>query len=1773
LFVYEQLAKITYSVEIHVVVLKTIPAREIELSICFEITYHRRTLSVPIPGERITTTIQLTYCLSLSRSSPISKEEIGKHKLQAETIDPDEQMRLQSMATDMIRAFIREDPKTHETVGEIVSLATVLDQDEFRKLLMTFVDGINKSYLLEVHLLNGLALLIRNSKQGYMDSDDLVKILELLNARLKDIHGQSEGHASPLVLAISNILDSMVDCQVKGLSHEQLHEPLSDYLKGLKRSSDPYFAYQVAYAHQALQYIPDDETILQSMMRRTGGVVRGISGMVSAVKQLDLAGFIEGLQNIQGGLAGAMETIELSKDAFSQATGLFESGQELLDSLKEINLTRKSAWYPALRGMDRLIQEGRFTEFEKLVRGAPCQDDPTFRWGVCQRLGEIAANPDWNINTRKFAVALLRELYQDDPKWRQQSQVNQWIMCILSQLTESPNNVLAGEAKVLLHDLDINFNLENQSGHLKLKQINIAFLSTNSPPKKSPLLAIVQNKPDVETPLLQLKRERLQAQGSDVYISPRAKSNFRATGDFDLRSKVQEFLDSDDKNVLLILGDSGAGKSTFNRALETSLWENYGKLDKRIPLFIYLPSVNRPDQDMIGSRLRNANFTESQILELKQYHEFTLICDGYDEIQDTQNLYMSNQLNQPEGWRAKMVISCRTEYIGIDYKDCFRPTDRNSGGNTDQLQEAIIKPFNKDQIEDYITQYELLHISTWGSEDYLRALNQIRNLQDLVKNPFLLRLTLEVLPHLFKTDSDFSSTSITRVQLYDEFVARWMERNKIRLREIELNARDIETFKSMESDFKQYGITYLKELTSAIYEHQNGNPVISYLQYRDRNTWKEALFNNEDGKHLLREVIPLTHDSDLYKFIHKSVCEYGLTLSVFDPSQGQGNLEITSTTSRRTSIDSLESIESRLSANSATNTSPEQLLLNSPLGKKNLVSAPSVLQFLAERVQQEPTFKDQLHSVIELSKSDKSSRIAAANAITILVRAGVSFNSVDLRNIQIPGADLSFGMFDSVQLERADLRKVNLRNVWMRQANLRGAQMKGVQFGELPFLQEVDEVHCCAYSPNGKLYATGLGNGNISVYETANWDKIYTLIGHSNTINSLSFSTTSDQIASGSDDSMVRLWDVETGECIQILEGHKEGISSLVYSPGGGRVASGSYDNSVRVWDVNTCECIHTLYGHKLGVNSIAFSPGGDRIASGGGGNYLINLWSVDTGECIHTFQGHTESVVSIAYSPKGDQITSGSGDRTVRVWDIDTGECIHILKDHQSYVSVVVYSPTGDRIASGSFDETVRVWNVDTSECIQTLRGHTKGVYSIVYSPSGDRIASGSSDNTVRVWDVDAGECIHTFQGHSNTVSCVLYEPSGYRIASGSSDMTVRVWDADTDECVHNFQNHSKVVLRVVCSPKGDRVASGSNDATVRVWDVNTGECIHIFQGHQHNISCVAFSPTGDQIASGGYEGTTRVWDVETGECVHTLQGHDFGVHSVAYSPKGNQIASGGEDDTVKLWKVDTGECNHILKGHKNGVRCVVYSPSGECIASGSSDGTVRLWEVGTGKCVHTLQGHDSKVHSVAYSPNGNQIASGGENNTVKLWDVDTGECTNTFQGHGYGFCYIVYSPRGDQIASRDTDNMVKLWDVDTGKCIYSFEGHSSPINSIIFSPKGDWVATGSDDKTLQLWDMETGRHIVTVSGFSDSINCIFAFESNLGAQYLLTGIGKSVRCWQIINGKDEYKAVLCWSSSHETLTVAGLSFEDVRDLSRMNQELLFQRGALIPKLLPLAQ
>jgi len=420
-------------------------------------------VKLPKADERLSTTSQLATCLCLMKHSQQLENMLdppARKWIQAIEKDTDEQDRLKVLATNVIRAFQREEIKDIKAVTEVICLAPILEQSDFQYLLGELCKSIDQSILLDVHQLDGVAQLIHGAEPGYLDADDLVKILELLSTRLRTTHNQSSNHMYQLTMAVSRVLDAMADTKVKGLDRENLHEPLSLYLSEIKDVSDPYLVYQAAYAYQALLYVPDDETLWQATLRRTGKVIQGVAGLVSAVKGLDLNGFMDGLKDIQQGVSGAVGVFKLAKTTIDGVTSLSDSGKGFVECMREgLGVKCKLTWYPALRGAESLIRSGQLANFKRLACEAPCRRDPVFQWGVCQLLGEVAAGSMWDAKTRQSAVMFLGDIYSDRTVWESHANVQEWIIVILMKLASSPGDVIQGERigmSIEIHLLDID---------------------------------------------------------------------------------------------------------------------------------------------------------------------------------------------------------------------------------------------------------------------------------------------------------------------------------------------------------------------------------------------------------------------------------------------------------------------------------------------------------------------------------------------------------------------------------------------------------------------------------------------------------------------------------------------------------------------------------------------------------------------------------------------------------------------------------------------------------------------------------------------------------------------------------------------------------------------------------------------------------------------------------------------------------------------------------------------------------------------------------------------------------------------------------------------------------------------------------------------------------------------------------------------------------------------------------------------------------------------
>ena len=287
-----------------------------------------------------------------------------------------------------------------------------------------------------------------------------------------------------------------------------------------------------------------------------------------------------------------------------------------------------------------------------------------------------------------------------------------------------------------------------------------------------------------------------------------------------------------------------------------------------------------------------------------------------------------------------------------------------------------------------------------------------------------------------------------------------------------------------------------------------------------------------------------------------------------------------------------------------------------------------------------------------------------------------------------------------------------------------------------------------------------------------------------------------------------------------VLVGHSDRVNSATYSPDGKRILTASSDKTARVWEANTGRLVAELKGHAANVISATYSLDGKRILTASLDN-TARLWEAETGRLVAELKGHLNPVLSARYSPDGKRILTASLDKTARLWEAETGRLIAELKGHASRVSSATYSPDGQSILTASLDNTARVWEAETGLLVAELKGHTGGVSSAAYSPDGKSILTASWDKTARLWEAKTGLLVAELKGHADSVSSAAYSPDGKRILTTSDDKTARLWEAETGRLVAELKGHAGRVSSAAYSPDGKRILTASDDETARVWDI----------------------------------------------------------------------------------------------------------------------------------------------------------------------------------------------------------------------------------------------------------------------------------------------------------------------------------------------------------------
>ena len=486
--------------------------------------------------------------------------------------------------------------------------------------------------------------------------------------------------------------------------------------------------------------------------------------------------------------------------------------------------------------------------------------------------------------------------------------------------------------------------------------------------------------------------------------------------------------------------------------------------------------------------------------------------------------------------------------------------------------------------------------------------------------------------------------------------------------------------------------------------------------------------------------------------------------------------------------------------------------------------------------------------------------------------------------------------------------------------------------------RKIDSYEVVVSSQDGSSLATGTREGRIRLWDTKTGRRYldlkgHVVIGHSEredrSILALAFSPDGKIIASGCIDNTVQLWDTEKGTKLATLRGHKGWVTAVAFSADGKTLASGDANKSIKLWDVDTHIERVTLLGHKNTICALTFAPEGaspySECLASGSSDGTIRFWDQKNGEELVTFtSGHTESVKTVAFSEDGTELSTVGFNGIVDVWDLKTKhELVSFTDGHCDSTAGTALSSDASYFArrgskgfrwfrthSGGYKSApqsstlLQLWKVATGEEILGRWQYVGYTNSVIFSPDNNMFVASVRGNIIG-WHRNTGVEVFRFSTGSPHRGKLSFSPNGKLLATNGIFLKTQVWDITRQRELTppNMGKHRKLAF----SPDNTTLALGDSKGIV-LWNVTpTGiqEQDRIIHRNSGSAGVLIFSLDGKTLIDTQFidgEFGIRLSDT-SGNHLRSISGHTDNITTLLFSPDGKTLSSGSNDGTVLLW------------------------------------------------------------------------------------------------------------------------------------------------------------------------------------------------------------------------------------------------------------------------------
>jgi WD40 repeat protein/serine/threonine protein kinase len=247
-------------------------------------------------------------------------------------------------------------------------------------------------------------------------------------------------------------------------------------------------------------------------------------------------------------------------------------------------------------------------------------------------------------------------------------------------------------------------------------------------------------------------------------------------------------------------------------------------------------------------------------------------------------------------------------------------------------------------------------------------------------------------------------------------------------------------------------------------------------------------------------------------------------------------------------------------------------------------------------------------------------------------------------------------------------------------------------------------------------------------------------------------------LATGGGDGTIRLWDTSSGKLVRMLVG--EAVQSLAWSKDG-ILAAATLGWGVTLWEADGGRLLHRIEGGHL----VAWSPDSKALAITNDDGRM-SLWDRTTERFAHEHH-FPINIAGIAWSPNGETLAVGLFDKTIRLWDVASWKETHKLEGHQSgHLRGLAWSPNGKRLVSAAYLEpNFYVWDAVGGKLQGrfALENPNAGSADAGWTPNGKAVVIGRDG----LFDPENGRRLRSFEENPMVYS-IAVSPDGNQVARG---------------------------------------------------------------------------------------------------------------------------------------------------------------------------------------------------------------------------------------------------------------------------------------------------------------------------------------------------------------------------------------------------------------------